>query len=111
MGKHPAFFLQLGRMLRGVIRQELDKFVTEAMPVPLPLAPEIHGLESRNLEPPVPKTGPGLKLVELLPHGHAGFLHHHFCVIQIGEKRRQKRVDRRFVPNEQGNEFFVFRGL
>jgi len=111
MGKDAAFFFQLGRMLRGVIRQEADEFVTEEMPVPLPFAAEVHGLESRNLERPVAKTGSDRELIELLPHGHAGFLHRHFCVVHVGEQRRQERVNRRFVPNEQGHEFFVFRGL
>ncbi len=111
MCEHAAFFLELGRMPRGVVGQEPDEFVTEEMAISLPLASIVHGLESSNLERPVAKIGSGLKPIELPPHGHARFLHHHFSVVQIGQQRSQERVDRRFVSNEQGHELFVFRGL
>ena len=109
MGQRAAFLLQVGCLLCGLPRQEADEFVAEQVPVPLPFAAEVHRLETRDLEGPVAETRPGLELLELLPQGHAGLLHHHFGVVQVGEQRRQERVDRRFVPNEQGNELLVFR--
>lgn len=84
MGKNTAFFFQLSRALSSIVCQDTNQFVAEQMPVPLPLATEVHGLESSDLECPVAKTGSSLKLLEFPPHGHARFLHHHFGIVQIG---------------------------
>ena len=90
MDKHAAFFFQLGRMLRRVVSQEPDKFVTEEVPVPLPLASEVHGLESSDLKRPIPEIRPHPELIELPPHGHTRVLHNNFRVIKAGQKRRDE---------------------
>jgi len=39
----------------------------------------------------------------------AAFFFQLFRIVEIRQQRRQKLVDRRFVPDEQGDEFFIFR--